>query len=534
MVSAKGESRATQKSDACIPRPHLRAISLLRRMPGAVLILIAVADAVRFADPDLWGHISFGRAVLEQGHLILYDPYSYSAAGHLWLNHEWLSELIDALVFNALGAFGLKLVKLGATAITIVFVTLAEGESGASEAAQLVVLVLSAVAIAPSMQFRPQIFTFALFAILLYILARDSYCRGGGLWLAIPMLALWANLHGGFIMGLAALGTYACASAACDWMQSKRIRRAAGLGAITVGAAAATLLTPYGIGTWIAVAHALQNPYTRSVVADWQPLFRSLAAASRQSLTLAMYDVLPLSLMAALAIAVAISRDIDDLPMLAISAVMTVAAILAIRNEPIAIIAIASPLARHSTIAARRLVKASQPKTIAPTSPSHWRSQVVPVLVALATLIGTGFFSTRITSREHYPAGAVAFMRAHDLHGNILDNFLWGEYLIWHMAPGSKVFMDGRYDTVYPQDVLRAFMLFHFDRPGADAILALWPHDYVMLPPEDPANRVIARHPEWKLIYRDRDTLLYARADAAGAKISGEPVEGVNPPTTFP
>ncbi len=503
-------------------------------MPGFVLIAVAIADSVRFADPDLWGHLTFGRAVLDHGHLILHDPYSYSAAGHLWLNHEWLSELIDALAFDALGVFGLKVMKLCVAAITIAFVALAESESDASEMAQLSVLVLSAMAIAPSMQFRPQVFTLALFAILMYILARDTYRRDGRLWIAVPMLALWANLHGGFIMGLAALGTYACGSAACDWMHGERIRRAAGLGAITVGAAAATLLTPYGIGTWIAVAHALHNPYTRIVVADWQPLFRSLAAAGQQSVALAIYDALPLVLMAALAIAVAISRDIDDLPMLAISAVMGVAAILAIRNEPIAIIAIASPLARHGTIAARRLAKTWQPKQIAPTSPARLRSQIVPVLIALAILIGTGFFSNRMTAREHYPASAVAFMQSHDLHGNILDNFLWGEYLIWHMAPGSKVFMDGRYDTVYPQDVLHAFMLFHFDRPRADAILARWPHDYVMLPPEDLANRVIAHHPEWKLIYRDRDTLLYAHAGSVAAKISGEPIEGVNPPTTFP
>ena len=94
--------------------------------------------------------------------------------------------------------------------------------------------------------------------------------------------------------------------------------------------------------------------------------------------------------------------------------------------------------------------------------------------------------------------------------------------------------MDGRYDTVYPQDVLRAFMLFHFDQPSADAILARWPHDYIMLPPDDLANRVIARDLKWKLIYRDSDTFLYARAGSTAAKIAGEPIEGANPPTTFP
>ena len=148
-------------------------------MPGFVLIAVAIADSVRFADPDLWGHLTFGRAVLDHGHLILHDPYSYSAAGHLWLNHEWLSELIDALAFDAFGVFGLKVMKLCVAAITIAFVALAESESDASEMAQLSVLVLSAMAIAPSMQFRPQIFTFALFAILMYILARDIYRRGG-------------------------------------------------------------------------------------------------------------------------------------------------------------------------------------------------------------------------------------------------------------------------------------------------------------------------------------------------------------------
>ena len=482
----------------------------------------------------LWGHIIFGRAVLEHGHLILHDPYSYSAAGHLWLNHEWLSELLDALAFDSLGVFGLKAMKFCAAAITIVFVALAESESDASELAQLSVLVLSAVAIAPSMQFRPQIFTFALFAILIYILARDTYCRSGGLWIAIPMLVLWANLHGGFIMGLAALGTYACASAACDWMHGDGIRRAAVLGAIAVAAAAATLITPYGFGTWIAVGHALHNPDTRIAIADWQPLFRSLAAAGQQSIALALYDALPLGLMTALAIAVAISRDLDDLPMLAISAVMGLAAILAIRNEPIAIIAIASPLAHHGTIAIERLTKAGLPEETASTSAARSRNQILPVLIALAILIETGFFSNRLIAHEHYPASAVAFMQSHDLHGNILDNFLWGEYLIWHTAPGSKVFIDGRYDTVYPQNVLHAFMLFHFDRPGADAILAQWPHDYVMLPPDDLANRVIARNPQWKLIYRDCDALLYAPAGSAATKIAGEPVEGVNPPTTFP
>ncbi len=505
-------------------------------MPGVIVIAIAIADSLRFADPDLWGHITFGRAVLALGHLTLRDPYSYSAANHLWLNHEWLSEMIYALAFNAFGVFGLKLIKLCLAAITIVSVAASESEAGAPELAQLFVLLLTATMIAPAMQFRPQTFTFALFSILMLIFARDTFRRGGGFWIAIPILMLWANLHGGFIVGIAALGTYACASIACDWVHGDGLRRGVSLGAIAISAALATLLTPYGVGTWIAVAHALRNPYTRIVVADWQPLFYALADSVSQStgtLTL-IYDALPVGLMVTLAIAVAISRDFEDLPILAVAGVMSGAAIIAMRNVPIAVIAIASPLARHGAIAAARLRVSVRDGAVSEEPRARIITQLLFVLVACALLSGTGFFSKRLTAHEKYPAGAVAFMRSHHLHGYILDNFLWGEYLIWHMSPGSKVFIDGRYDTVYPQTVLRAFILFHFDLSGADAILTRWPHDYIIVPPDDPANRVIARNPEWKLVYRDRDTLLYARAGSIATKIAGVPIEGVNPPTAFP
>ena len=56
------------------------------------------------------------------------------------------------------------------------------------------------------MQFRPQLFDYVFFAALIAMLARESHGRRAPLWLAVPMLALWANLHGGFFIGLAALG----------------------------------------------------------------------------------------------------------------------------------------------------------------------------------------------------------------------------------------------------------------------------------------------------------------------------------------
>ncbi len=90
--------------------------SLLRYSPALVLVVVAIADIQRWADPDLWGHLAFGRAMLAARHLAFHDPYSYSAPGHLWINHEWLSESMLAAIYNLGGVVGLKLMKFACCA----------------------------------------------------------------------------------------------------------------------------------------------------------------------------------------------------------------------------------------------------------------------------------------------------------------------------------------------------------------------------------------------------------------------------------
>ncbi len=253
-------------------------VSLFRYSPALILVVIAIADLNRLADPDLWGHVRFGQAVLSAGHIVWRDPYSYSAPGHLWLNHEWLSELIMGTLYNHLGVFGLKLMKLGCAAVIVVFLAASESETGAPPLIQFAILLFSALAIVPYVQFRPQVFSFALLSALIYMLTREVYRRRASpLWLAVPMLAVWANLHGGFILGIATLAIYSAVSGVQDVVNHRAVARALRLGAITALSTLATLANPYGLGAWRAVLHALFNPYTRIVMVDWQPLLNAIA-----------------------------------------------------------------------------------------------------------------------------------------------------------------------------------------------------------------------------------------------------------------
>jgi hypothetical protein len=154
--------------------------------------------------------------------------------------------------------------------------------------------------------------------------------------------------------------------------------------------------------------------------------------------------------------------------------------------------------------------------------------------VCVVLIIQGGLFSSRLAQDEAYPAGAVSFMRAHGLHGNLLCDFGWGQYLIWHTFPAAKVFIDGRNDTVYPPGVVRDYLLFRFDLAGGGQVLDAYPHDFVLISTAAPARHLIEQRHDWKLLYRDDDALLYARASALAASLPDLPVTGTPRRGGFP
>src|SRR5262249_53967150 len=153
------------------------------------------------------------------------DTYSYSAFDHLYRNHEWLTEVLMALLYNHAGLIGLKFWRFTCVALTFGFLAAGLSETGASATVQLYVLMSASVALILEMQFRPQLFTYLLFTALLTILARHNYRGSARVWLAIPMMALWANLHGGFVIGIATLGIYTAMVGMQDLFAKEGLKR---------------------------------------------------------------------------------------------------------------------------------------------------------------------------------------------------------------------------------------------------------------------------------------------------------------------
>src|ERR1039458_505204 len=324
-------------------------VSLLRYSPALILFGIVIADALQHSGADLWGHVLWGRELLAHDLLPRVNPYSYSAPGFPWLRHEWLSEVLMASMFDKFGPLGLKLLKFLCAAGTICFIVLAESETAAPAFVQAAILMVVALILVPAMQFRPQLFDFVALSAIVALLARHNWRGSAPLWIVIPIVAVWSNFHAGFFIGLVAMGVYGATSLLSDILAGHGPRRGLGIIAITAAAAASTLCTfliPPSRDPWHSLISELLNPMTRLQIADWKPLMVDLTTMPGGSIQ-QKYFVLVILFFAAALVSVVLTPKRADAPLVAVAAVMLAAAFAAVRNIPIAVIAIVPVLANH-------------------------------------------------------------------------------------------------------------------------------------------------------------------------------------------
>lgn len=454
-----------------------------------------------------------GQTTLRTGHVPRFDTYSYVAGGMPWHNHEWLSQVALAFCYAHLGVFGLKLLKLLTSSILIIALAIGISATGALARVQRLTLILGAVAISTQMQFRPQLFTFMMTSVVMAVLAIEIYRGGATLWPLIPMFVLWANFHGGYIVGLGAMGVAAGVLFVQGFADADRMKLARRVSLVTLGCAAATIINPFGVGLWMGVFHSVGDPLIRQIIPDWVPLTNLMLSMWQESKLALLQDVAPLLLFGGFVAAVAMAPDLEDAPLVAIAAIFIGAAFYAARNVALGAIAVAIPLARHASLVLERrsAIKVGM-------SPQADREPpgVLLAICALALAIVGGTFSNRLKTWKPVPVGALAFMEQHRLHGKILSQFEWGSYVLWHMGDVFKVYIDPRDDLLYTDKQLRDYAIFFYGQEGADRLLDEYPPDFVLIGMDTSGADVVRKDARWHLLYSDQTAALFGRAALPG------------------
>ena len=389
-------------------------------------------------DPDLWGHLRFGLDALASRHLSTIDPYSFTQDVP-WINHEWLSEVAFAVAYRGGGVLGLVLLK--AVVLSAAFALLAAAVRGVDDRRRWWLLATGIIGVAPAaFTIRPQLWTLLAVALL-------SYALNHRRWLpVIPVLfAVWANLHGGWIVGMG-IGAL--------WLVGRVIDRRASAVPLAeaialMAAALATLLNPYGWRLW---AFLLSTVRPSRNISEWRPLWQQedvsaaliwiaiglvivMPTLVRRRSALTWADALPVAWLAIMSVFVA-----RLVPLFGEVALLGFGA--AWRTTERSGTDWKSPAERVS--AAFEGLKASATK-------SHLVVEAVALsAICLVNLVPESR-CLRIDDTWTPDLQAAAALDTSSVRGRLVLPFNWGEYAIWHFAPRLRVSIDGRRETVYSE-----------------------------------------------------------------------------------
>jgi hypothetical protein len=463
-------------------------------LAASLTYLVFVFSRRDIGDPDLWWHLRNAQSLLTSGHLPVVDTYSYTAPGAGVLPFEWLAELGYYAAYKWAGLYGVfLLVFLLTTAIVLCIYRLSYLAS--RDVKNSFVFALGgAVLAAISIGARTLLFGWLYLVLLLLIL--EAVRRGSWkwLWMVPPLFCLWVNTHGSWPMGLVLFGIFIASGLvegrwghayATRWSgtQLRRLLIAAGASALAVFINPfGTRLVLYPFRTLYAASSGIGNIQEFASV-DFQTPWGKVA----------MVLILGVLLVAVF------SRErwrLDEIgfTMVALYYGLTYSRFLFLAG-------ILLP-----PVFARRV------KLMTPYDRSDDRRG--PNAVALAVLLCLFLVSVPRHSKFHdpvqYPEGAVAYMRAHEIHERVFHEWVWGGYLIWYM-PELKVFIDGRGDPYAPTGVFKDYLT-AISGANPQAVLDKYRVEYVLMPADSVMVRILKNSPAWVVRYSDKTSVLLQRS----------------------
>jgi hypothetical protein len=460
---------------------------------------------------DLWGHLAYGRLILESKSLPATEPFMPLAEGMPLVDTAWLAQCAGAMIYDHGQAPALQFAH--ALLIAGCLSLIARLIVRRTRSALFGILGVGLFLAINWYQFeiiRPQMAGLVCFLFLLALVTGMPARR----WHPGAMLllfALWANLHGSFLVGLMYLGCCAAGRSLDAFRERRRaasliadrgVRRLLVLGAF---AAAGACVNPYGLALYQEVLSFSGNPNLNDLI-EWDALhFRTLQGQ------LAMATAL------ALAFACRMTprriRAAEILPVIVLGGLALWSARMLIWWTPLATLC----LIRHAHAAWRHW----KPIRRLATNPRSGRWSVVAAGLVWIFFASTPFGLLAMQSRaiefrksvsSQTPVAAVEYLRAHPPAGQVFNTFEWGDYLLWAGPAGTRVFLTSHAHLV-PREVWRDYMSVIGAQSHWDEMLDRYGVNTVFVDRRD-RGALIARLKDderWKSIYEDGVAVIYTR-----------------------
>jgi hypothetical protein len=465
-------------------------------LASIVVLWVYLAAGHGVGDPDIWWHLKNAEHLFQNGRLPDSDLFSFTMAGHPWVNHEWLAEIPYYLAWRAGGLTGLYVLFL----LLLIVILLgnfywAFRTSGNLKGAFLVgcySVLLAAVSFGP----RMILFGYLAMLLLLLLLWRERTSGDAPLWTMPLIFCFWINCHASWLFGFILLAIFMVSGLwegswgrveARRWSR-RQFRRLLAYGGVSV---AALFVNPIGYRlVFYPFEFIFEQKLNVASIDEWASVnFHD----ARGKVVLAFLAALFLGallrncrwkLEEVLLAGLGIYLGLTHIRFLFLAALVT------------------------APFAARLL------DLVPPYRPEIDKAAINAVILAgVLTVVVARFPSEAKLQRDveqRYPEAALRYMEQQGIRGRTFHDYVWGGYLVWR-APWMKTFVDGRTDIFETGGVLKDY-LDVLALKDSFAVLDRHRIDFVMARTDSRLAYLVENSENWKLTYRDEVTSLYERA----------------------
>ncbi|TAJ41735.1 MAG: hypothetical protein EPO55_04575 [Reyranella sp.] len=472
---------------------------------GMVLfVFLANAEGLPLlGDPDSHWHIAVGNWMLAHGTVPTVDTFSFTFAGQPWIAKEWLSQLLMALAFNIGGWGGVTV--LSAAAIGVSFALLLRLLLRDLTPLPAALFTLAAIVMtAPHFLARPHLLAFPVMLWWVAGLVRAVEQRRAPEPLLLLAMLLWANLHGGFTLGLVLCGAFALDAVvgARDAVERKALFVAWAKFGVASGLVAC--ITPYGPESILVTLRIFGLGETLGMISEWKsPDFQS-QPMQELILLVALYA--------------ALSRGLK-LPLVRLLIVIGLVHLYLRYARNAELLAMLLPLVVAPPLA-------RQWPSLRPDPDATGGSLLVQRMRALARPAGHAALALCFAAVALYAAGlvklggvtpppstmpqaALDYASEAGLKGHVLNHYNYGGYLI---RAGVPTFIDGR-GELYGGEFIRRFadVVNLRGEESLEQMLERHAIEWTLFPRNQPANKLLARLPGWRQAYTDESSTIFVR-----------------------
>ncbi len=475
-----------------------------------VLIMLAIgigqtASSGIIGDPGLGWHLRTPDLILDQGWPSA-DPFSGPKQGNRWLANQWLGDFPLWLGWKAAGLNGV-------VAVTMAFLLLGYRllygflrADGLSWPAAALWTCAAAKASFSAWVARPNFVTFVSVAIVARMLSlfHEGRLRPKQLFWLLPLFAVWANCHGGFIVGLVMIVLAAGIELLISFGHpepsecKKALARCQTLAIIAVGCFMATLINPYGWKIYPWIFSLLGDDYFMNLNQEWlSPDFHAPGSIWIAALILALPALF------------AISRYRPNLVLLSLSLLWLYLALKSGRYTPLWVMTTIPLAARAGAQIDWLNVRTSRLE-----QDDFFRVRSGGWIGYIVVLIGLTVWAVAGKPVDHNPAiyasdGLRELLRLRQPGEVVFNHPDYGGFLTLHGYPDLRVWIDDR-NEVFGQAWYESSLDVLKTKPGWEKTLAEWDPDWVVAPAELPLSYRLAERPsEWDMPYRDKLIVLF-------------------------